>query len=384
VRACCQLTIALHVLAHPLLAEPVPDDPDAKASAPSSATATEIRLTIASSPEQRELIGEVARELLARLEVQVRVIAVEQLDVREIVSAAREDVLGSAWIDMRGEDSVAFFFADGAKQRILIRSLPKSERSAEVLREQLAAILLSSVETLLSGGQVGAPRADAVRTLGVRFEPEPEPAPQTKPDPAPNPPAKPEKPARPKPSNTEAAPFPRFEPGLYYALERLAQDPTLNHGLGLAGSLRFERTSLGLSLLPNLPVTVERDGVALSAFEAAAFARGALVLFAPGAQRLEIELDAGVRFTRFAAERSGTEGATAQLSGAQSRFDPAVGWFVSGAQLLRSRLYVHLDLGLVVSAERPKYVVAREDGVRQTLLEPAAVRPSLRIGLRGF
>ena len=180
----------------------------------------ELLLVVAADEQEALAIELVARELLARLNVSVTVMRVESLAANDIAAATVDPrYVAEVWVDLAQAQRASLFILDAATDRMLVRVLPRTEGEAEITREALGHILETSTEGLLSGTEMGAPRAEVLRSIEP---PKPKPAPAAAPlSPTPAPP----KPLTPTPRKDAW-----FQVGAFYEVTRFAGGGHIAHG----------------------------------------------------------------------------------------------------------------------------------------------------------
>jgi hypothetical protein len=156
-------------------------------AAPAPREAARILLVVAAEPGETAEFEKVAIELLGRLPVTVRVVRVTRIDVQEIARPvpAASAYLARIFVDLREPKRATLWFVDSSHDRILVRQLERALGSEELVREELGHILETSTEGLLSGAEIGLPRAEVVPMLQVppkNETPAPPPAPAKGPD----------------------------------------------------------------------------------------------------------------------------------------------------------------------------------------------------------
>jgi len=121
-------------------------------------------LVVAAEPQEAEQLRQVAAELLARLSVSIRAERVDRIDVEDLARSLppHAGYLARVYIDLREPNRATLWFVDPAHDRILMRQLDRVPSGAELLREELGHILETSTEGLLSGAEIGLPRASVL------------------------------------------------------------------------------------------------------------------------------------------------------------------------------------------------------------------------------
>jgi hypothetical protein len=203
---------------------------------------------IAGPLERVTLVEQAVSEPLSRLPIVVSSSRADSVDPKTVIdrSPNAADAFVRVWIDLAVENQVTIYFVDSAWERILVRHITLERNLDDVEREEIAQIVRSSVEALLSGATIGISREEARELLLPEAKEKPPPAAVPKPKPKPR--------ARAKP----VAPKPSLEAGAFYEGELYAN--TLWHGPGVfAGVHTPEPLGLGgrFTLQYRAPATVE-------------------------------------------------------------------------------------------------------------------------------
>ncbi|MFO0570994.1 MAG: hypothetical protein U0263_35495 [Polyangiaceae bacterium] len=307
------------------------------------------------------------RDPLARLPVEVAVVRVERVDPKTVIDPPEgAGIFARVFIDVSNPDQALLFFSDERNERILIRKVALARGLDEVEREELAQIVRSAVEALLSGAEIGIARADA------RAELLPETArAEAAPPPRPRPPAPP--PLRPNPPPAPAA---RFEPGAFYAAElqrdRFWQGPGLDLGVSWGSAPAFGALA---SLAYRAPMTLEDEalGVRLQAFALRLLPSASFDL---GSVLLSGRIGPGVNLTHFEPIRLRDRGVPGDAHWDLTYVVTLAGEGgvpVSGIAL---RLLAGLDADLVET----RYV-AVDNGSERTLFDAPRLRPWFAVGI---
>jgi hypothetical protein len=121
-------------------------------------------LVVAAEPREAEQLRQVAAELLGRLSVSIQTDRVDRLDLEELARPLppHPAYLARVYIDLRESNRATLWFVDPAHDRILLRQLNRVPSGDELLREELGHILETSTEGLLSGAEIGLPRASVL------------------------------------------------------------------------------------------------------------------------------------------------------------------------------------------------------------------------------
>jgi hypothetical protein len=218
-------------------------------SAPPAERAVE--LVIAGMVEDAAAIAEVVGELLRRFELTLRTARVAALDVAAVVTPdpEAEAAVGRVWIDLaappteHGAPQAAIYVADGSWERIRIRRILLPGCVDEVAREEVAHMVASDIEAILSGRPLERSREEARSELGLEVgEPTPEPSPLPEPLPIGPPGVAPREPT-PLPLEPER-PSLALELGLGWELTGFADQAAVSHGPTLAFGMAFPQSRL--------------------------------------------------------------------------------------------------------------------------------------------
>src|SRR5260221_1509259 len=127
----------------------------------------QVLLVVAADPGEAQRLGQVAAELLGRLSGRVRTGGVGRIDVGEIGGPMPPlpAYLARLFVDLREPTQATLWIVDPVHDRILVRRLPRAPGSEELAREELGHILETSIEGLLSGAEIGLPRAQVMPML---------------------------------------------------------------------------------------------------------------------------------------------------------------------------------------------------------------------------
>jgi hypothetical protein len=318
----------------------------------------EVSLVIAAEPRAADELELVIRELLARLSVGVQVSQVARIDVHEIASPPpmTRPLLARVWIDFKKPGRATLYLLATAQDRLLVRTVDRAPAGDELAREELGHILETSAEGLLSGANVGLPRAEVIPLL----EPtEPKPAPQ--------------------PVVKIAETIPWWQLGALYEVGALSSQVHFTHGPMLSALFRtqVQNTVLGLWVTAQyrLPIEVGDSAVATT--------------FASGGFRLLATTD--IRLSKGVSLRLGVGGGT-DVVRVQPR--PSAGFAADSTRVhafgvgrgsvgLEARVAPSVLLWLNAAADldpsSTTYVVDARAGER-LVLSPWAVRPAVAVG----
>jgi len=319
--------------------------------------APEVSLVIAAEPRAADDLELVIRELLARLSVSVQVSQVARIDVHEIASPPpmTRPLLARVWIDFKKPGRATLYLLATAQDRLLVRTVDRAPAGDELAREELGHILETSAEGLLSGANVGLPRAEVIPLL--------EPAEQ--------------KPTPPPVAKTEAVPW--WQIGALYEVAALSSQVHFTHGPMLSALFRtrVQKAVVGLWATGQyrLPIEVGSSPVGAT--------------FASGAFRLLATTD--LRVSGNVTVRMGLGGGTDIV-----RVQPAAqaGFVADSARVhafgvgrgsigLEARVAPSVILWLNAAADvdpsSTTYVVDARSG-EKLVLRPWAVRPAVAVG----
>lgn len=323
------------------------------------AEARRIELVVAAEPREAEQLRQVAAELLARLSVSLRAERVERIDVEDLARPLPQHAayLARAFVDLRDPRRATLWFVDPVHDRILVRQLERVPSGEEMLREELGHILETSTEGLLSGAEVGLPRASVL------------------------PPVKAQEGAPPKDDARRVWTKPSAQFAVLYELQALSSEALLTHGPEASGHFAVPsgRGAFGIWLtgqyrfpihVESPPVGARLEGGALRAMLTFDWPRDASVT-------MRAALGAGADILRLEPESLGGTGVTLAearvLSFALVRAALGLEMRVSPMLSLFSRIAVDVD------AAGTRYVFEGREGER-LVLDPWALRPALALG----
>ncbi|HMJ12917.1 MAG TPA: hypothetical protein VK524_15955 [Polyangiaceae bacterium] len=340
----------------------------------------EVIVRIAGREREARDLRVVLQELLSRVPVTLHVSRVARFEPHEIASPSErvERSLAAVWLDLHAAKRVRMYLYSPAQDRLLVRNLERVPHGDEVLREELAHIVHTAVEGVLSGDMLGLPREQALPLLEQTSEGE-----------APAPPAARAAPTeRTLPDRTdgesesrEPAPRKIWQARLAYRASAVAGDVMVAHGPVAELVLR----PLTLALEPGLifsaqytwpaRASTERAGAELQTSSLGVLATVQHAL--DGALLLRAGLGAGldwVRVTPFTDHDDVRTATPSHLSTALLR----------AALELEARLSRHFSiygaLGLDIAPSAPDYVLVRREG-DESVLSPWPARPSLSLGV---
>jgi hypothetical protein len=124
-------------------------------------------LSVAAPVGETERLEAVARELLARLDMQIEVRLVPRIDIAELRRALEpgERYFARVWISLSPSGRARLYLEHGASDRMLVREVAGDSSNPELAREELGHILQTAVDGLKAGEEVGAPRSDALKDM---------------------------------------------------------------------------------------------------------------------------------------------------------------------------------------------------------------------------
>lgn len=316
---------------------------------------------IAGPLERVTLVEQAVGEPLSRLPIVVSSSRAAAVDPKTVIdrSPNAADAFVRVWIDLAVENQVTIYFVDSAWERILVRHITLERNLDDVEREEIAQIVRSSVEALLSGATIGITKEEARDLLLPKPKEKPKPPPVVVED-------------RPRHVRRRAPPRlpPALEVGAFYEGELYAK--TLWHGPGLfAGVHTPEPLGLGgrLTLQYRAPATVEGDhlgariqAIALRALARASYQKGNLG--ACGAAGLGADITS-----------TDPTQVTADSAPENSRWDVVpVFRALGGGGLVFGSIGVWTVVGLDVDLMKTKFTVER-GGETHTAIDVSLVRP---------
>jgi len=319
--------------------------------------ARRVCITLVAPENELSSLRTALAEVTQSLPLSLQQVVLPELDVGAIVAprAAEAGVLARIFIALHGQRA-ELYLVDEVGGRVLVREVPRSGVSAAVVHEQLAQIVLASLQTLMEGGVVG------VRRQAVTLQPT-EPPSAT--------------PLR-RPSAPDFASRVSLSGGAYYGVVAYAPGLLLANGpgllLGVHGSGRGAHWSLAGA--------AEYRAVAASD----SFARVRLDViplrllggfgFSFGVSRWVAELGPGVDCVRVSTR-----------AGASTERIASPRWRAMATIRLQSRLLVHASenvtlfglASLDLDPSGTRYIV-NIDGRDHGLLAPWSLRPGIGIG----
>jgi hypothetical protein len=335
-----------------------------------SATPERERVTIllVADSENQKLLGQVLEELLGRLGVRPEIRSVQSISPIEVVTPppSPEPALARVFIDTSQKDAAVLYLVDTRWERILVRRVPLSAGMDEVVREELAHIVESSVEALRAGGKIGVAREELKDELGVR---EPPPAAEPKVETPPR--AQTPRPAPKRTSRFRVALGMGWEASLWTS-DQIRHGPLARMDIGTAA------VGAALHAQYRMPVTKESDPIGLR-MESGAL--GTLGYFRPElAHDLRARLELGASFDLERFEPRVTEGGATSVSNAKTKLG-FVARAGAGLDVLAfGQSWLSGIFALELDPDPDDYVIKR--GARtETVAEPLRVRPGFSLVL---
>jgi hypothetical protein len=315
-----------------------------------------VQVFIAATPAERPLLGQVIRELLEPLPVEVKIESAARIDRRRVdsASAGASGEVAIAFIDTLEPGRSTLYLVDPQRDRIYERSVPRPRQGEELAREELGHILETAIEGLLVGETIGVPRKKA------------------------SPPAV-------RPQSTPPRPTwqPAPEVGLFYEAQYLSHEVLLTHGPMLAGGLSLRRDKLSFGFLGT--AQYRQPLHAESALVSARLEGAALRLLATAGTEIApgLELCAGLGGGADVVDVEPESRDAARAEASESRvlsygvFRGALG---VGIRASRS-FWLSAWLAADVDPSGTRYVFLTRVG-EQNVLTPIAVRPAALLGLK--
>lgn len=328
-----------------------------------------IHVLVAGEDREREAFARVLLELMQRLSVEVELERVERVELAAVVAAVPREpqLLARCFVDLASETRATLYVHDPARDRILERHAPRAPGDDELVREQLGHMLLASVEALLAGIEVGAPRssvaaaaAPAAVAAPAAHASEPEPAAPVEP----------------------AHAAWQLRAALLYELSALGSEPGLAHGPELALAIRSPLSrQLGglLSAQYRWPIEVDGDAIGMRMHAVALRALATFEQPLGASTVLRFGLGAGADVTRVAPRAAG--GTPIELGVART-LTLGVTRALVGAELRITRwLALWGALAADADLDRTQYVLVRSSGQDAQVSAPWRVRPAISLGL---
>ena len=324
-----------------------------------------VLLSVAAPAGETEALEAVARELLARLDMQIEVRRVPRIDPAELRRALEpgERYFARVWITLSPAGRGRLYLEHGASDRILVREVAGDANNPELAREELGHILQTAVDGLKAGEEVGAPRSDALKDVPAEDAADARREPAT--------PEPPDKAAR-----TPSAPSQPLRFGARYELSWLGDGAHFEDGPGVVFALALP-VGFELGGYYRRPLNVEGTpvGVRLQTLSV----RALVTLQAWRGERagLRVGAGAGADFVHVSPLGEPVQGA--ELSEetwrnlAVARLQASYAW--------RAFRYLDIELtaGLDLDANGTRYVYEQGSG-EQSVLDPWPVRPFVSLG----
>jgi hypothetical protein len=322
-------------------------------------------LSVAAPAGETEGLEAVARELLARLDMQLEVRRVPRIDIAELrrALAPGERYFARVWITLSSSGRARLYLEHSASDRMLVREVVGDPSNPELLREELGHILQTAVDGLKAGEEVGAPRSDALKdvpaedTVDVAREP-----------------AVPKSPV--DGAQTSAAPSQALRFGLRYELSWLGDGARFEDGPGAVFAIALP-VGFELSAYYRRPLNVEDApvGARLQTLSA----RALVTLQAWQSERAGIRLGAGAGADFVHVSPLGEPEGNVELSdGAWLKLAMAR-LQASYARRAFSFLALELTAGVDLDVNDTRYVF-QQGSEELRVLDPFPVRPFFSLG----
>jgi hypothetical protein len=322
-------------------------------------------LSVAGPAGEAEELEVVARELLARLDMQIEVRRVPRIAVAELRRALEpgERYFARVWIALSPSGGARLYLEHGASDRILLREVLGDVKNPELAREELGHILQTAIDGLKAGEAVGAPRSDALKEVPAEdaVEPAQEPVAPNRPDRA---------------VRTRAAPSQPLRFGPRYELSWLGDGARFEDGPGAAFAVRLP-VGFELAAYYRRPLKVEGTpvGVRLQTLSA----RALVTMQAWRGEQAGIRVGAGVGADLVRVSPWGEPGRNVALSRGTWR-KLAVARLAAGyARRVFSFMELELTAGADLDANDTRYVFQQGSGELR-VLDPWPVRPFVSLG----
>jgi hypothetical protein len=347
--ACCLLppTVAY--------AQPAPRDP--------------VEITVAADPAQAVAVEAVARDLLTTLPVTLTLSRAAHVDPEAIVAplgAPRATSLAHAWIDLLDRDVATLYVLAYRSERVLVRRFDRVGRSTPVVLEAMSHALVTALEALQSGGQIGVSRDEFIATLRP---PPPPPPPPPLPPPPPPPPPPPV--ATPPPSALWVEAELGYEVGAYASAPRVVHGPRAAVAVGGAVHPRV-RLGGELAAVFRASATVETPEVVLTLSPVVTL-RAALVVDWRATRAIVLRASLGLGLDAVDHEPSTRAEAVSPQRGDTgvsgiARVGVGLRWRVGGPVVLGGLAGVDVDLA-------PTRYLLQRGSALEPVIDPSRVRP---------
>jgi hypothetical protein len=322
-------------------------------------------LSVAAPAGETERLEAVARELLARFDVQIEVRRVPRIDLAELRRALEPShrYFARVWIGVSPSGHARLYLEHGASDRILVREVAGDANNPELAREELGHILQTAVEGLKAGEEVGTPRSDALREVPAEdlVEVARERALPRPPDDV---------------ARTRAAPSVPLRFGPRYELSWLGDGARFEDGPGAVFELALP-VGFELGAYYRRPVHVRGTpvGVRLQTLSA----RALVTMQAWRGERAGIRVGAGAGADVVRVSPSGEPGANVELSRPTWRKLAVTRLQATYARRVFGLMELELTAGVDLDANDTRYVY--QQGSRELrVLDPGPVRPIVSLG----
>jgi hypothetical protein len=323
-----------------------------------------VLVSVAAPAGETEALEAVARELLARLEMQIEVRRVPRIDLAELRRALEPGAryFARVWISLSPAGGARLYLEHGASDRILVREVASDVKNPELTREELGHILQTAVDGLKAGEEVGAPRSDALKNVPT------EDAAVAGPEPAREPPA--------DAAPTRATPSTPLRFGVRYELSWLGDGPRFEDGPGAVFALDLP-VGFELCGFYRRPLNVRGTpvGVRLQTLSA----RALVTMQAARSERTSTRLGAGAGADVVQVSPLGAPGQNAELSQDAWRKLAVARLQASHAWRAFSSVQFELTAGVDVDVNDTRYVFQQGASERR-VLDPWPVRPFVSLG----
>ncbi len=343
--------------------------PEASSRPPLSSAKTVLLLTVAGSAPDRTELASVTSELLARLGVAVTLEPATQISLASLRTRDERDerdgsCLAHGFVDLTQAGHATLYLLDPERDRLLVRELTHGDEDSELLREELAHILETSIEGLLNGARIGEERATVMNALAPPAPPIPTPATRAS-----------ERP----PTHTRIAESPMRVAALY-EVGILSSAPVIAHGPEAALLLHFpsaERFGALLSAQYRFPIHASSSPV--SARLVGGALRALATLRTPLGQNAQLIGGVGVGVDLLHVESLAN---AADVTVNEPRWLSIV--VLRASLALDLRISTHLSgfaaFACDLDPQHTRYVLGRDSG-ETSIFEPWLVRPGLIAGI---
>jgi hypothetical protein len=337
----------------------------APARAEPSERSNTLLLSVAAPAGEAERLEAVARELLARLDMQIEVRRVPRIDIAELRRALDpgERYFARVWIALSASGRARLYLEHGASDRVLVREVAGDASNPELAREELGHILQTAVDGLKAGEAVGTPRSEALKdvpaeeTVEVAREPvAPEPAADAAP--------------------TRASPSQPLRFGPRYELSWLEDSARFEDGPGAVFALALP-VGFELCAYYRRPLKVEDSPVGVRLHTLSV--RALVTLQAWKGERAGVRVGAGGGADFVRVRPLSEPGRNVELSDGTGR-NLALGRLqASYAQRAFSFMELELTAGVDLDVNDTRYVFQTATG-EASVLDPWPVRPFVSLG----